>query len=103
MKKHVIRIALFAVVLVTVFLSSCKKDEPYVKPKLSFSSATQTVVESDDSVNVVVKLDKAADKDFTITYSLTGTAKEKATVAKDYPYDYEDANAGSLVIKKGET
>lgn len=82
---------------------SCKKDEPFVKPKMSFTAAEQTVKESDGTIQIEISLDKPTIEDFTISYTLSGTAKDKASVATNAPYDYEVLSGdGQIEIKKGE-
>jgi len=89
--------------VLSLTISSCKKDEPYVKPQLSFSSATGTFKESDGTVQIEVSIDKVAKEDFTIQYSFDGSvAIEKSTAASGKAYDFEDLNAGEVVMKKGE-
>lgn len=86
------------------FLSSCKKtNETPAKPKLSFSESTATVNESDQTLEVELKLDKPAGEAISITYELDGTAVEKVASGGG-SYDYEIVgNYLECKIKKGET
>lgn len=69
-------------------LSSCKKHETPVKPKLSFAQATYTVKESDGTLSVPLVLDRAAGEAVTITYELGGTATDKVSAGTG-AFDYE--------------
>jgi hypothetical protein len=86
--------ALFLSGLVLTFfgltISSCKDDpEPFVKPKLSFTEPTLTVNEGDKTFTVEVTLDKPTIEDFTISYTLKGTAVDKVAAGTTSAYDYE--------------
>jgi len=89
----------------TMVITSCKKDEPFVKPKLSFSSTTLTVNEADQTVSIDVVIDKAYTEDITIEYKLSGTAVDKITASgANSSYDYEITSEYLEVqILKGET
>lgn len=89
----------------TLILSSCNKDEPFVKPKLSMESASLTVKESDQAITVNVVLDRAYDKDISIAYSLGGTAVDKVkATSTNTAYDYEiTSDYLEFEILKGET
>lgn len=104
MKTNIIlSLSLITAFAASVTLSSCGDDEP-PKRVLSFSNETLEAKESDGTLEVEVKLDKPATKDFTIQYTLDGTAVEKSTVdPEEEAYDYEDLNEGKISIKKGET
>lgn len=98
--------SLATVVVLGVALSSCKDDDPPVKPKVSVSAATMTVKESDGTIEVEVSLDKPAPKDISIEYSLDGTAVDKATLTGNQTaYDYEivDDDPGEINIDKGQS
>jgi hypothetical protein len=104
MRKYIV-VGLSIGMLLTscVVLFSCKEDEPFVKPKLSFALTTLTVNEADDLIEVEVILDKAFSEDIKVVYSLAGTAVEKA-VAGNSSYDYEiTGDYLSVKILKGET
>jgi hypothetical protein len=86
-------------------LSSCKKShETPVKPKLSFSEATKTVKESDESIDITMTLDKPAPEAISITYELGGTAKDKVSAGTTSAFDYEITSSYlETKIKKGES
>jgi hypothetical protein len=105
MRKYVV-VGLSLGMLITscVVLFSCKDDEPFVKPKLSFALKTLTVNEADDIIEVEVILDKAFSEDIKIDYSLTGTAVEKVAAGNNSSYDYEiTSDYLEVKILKGET
>jgi len=84
-------------------ISSCNKEEPFVKPKLSFSATTKTVNEADQTIEIELVLDKAFSEDLTIDYVLSGAAKDKTSAAGG-PYDYEITSEYlETEILKGET
>ncbi len=89
----------------SLYLSSCKKDEePFVKPKLSFTDATSTVNEADGTIQIEIKLDKPTIEDFTISYQLKGTAVDKVTAGTTSSYDYEiTSDYLEVTILKGES
>ncbi|MBT1697840.1 hypothetical protein KK083_13185 [Fulvivirgaceae bacterium PWU4] len=96
--------SLATVVVLGVALSSCKDDDPPVKPKVSVSAATMTVKESDGTIEVEVSLDKPAPKDISIEYTLDGTAVDKATISGNQAYDYEiTEDPGEINIDKGQS
>lgn len=110
MNKRTIMRKYYALLLTASVLSSmglvtsCKDDEPYVPPKLSFSSAEITAKESDEVINVEIVLDKPASEDITIDFSLSGTAKDDVSAGSSAPADYEiDGDYGSIELAKGET
>jgi hypothetical protein len=87
-----------------LFVSSCDDDQPPVKPKLSFATATLSAKESDANLLIEVVIDKPASEDITIEYSLAGTALDEVTAAGTAPADYEViSDYGEVEIKKGET
>ncbi len=103
MKKNILLLlSLCTISALSVVLFSCGDDDPPAKGQLSFATATTTVVESDGTVEVEITLNKAASEDFTIEYTLDGSAIEKSTVSANAAYDYEDLNEGEIEIKKGE-
>lgn len=97
--------SLATVVVLSVALSSCKDDDPPVKPKVSFAASTMTVKESDGTIEIEVLLDKPSPKDISIEYSLDGSATDKASVGTNEAYDYEitDDDPGEINIDKGES
>jgi hypothetical protein len=101
MKKYAILLFPVSILFgVSVVISSCNNDEP-AKPKLSFSKSTLSVTEGVGTINAELILDKAASKDLTVSYTLSGTAVN----AEDNPIgaDYDvDGGSGEVVIKKGE-
>lgn len=107
MRKNIIAfLTMFTVLALSIGLSSCKKDDepPPVKPKLSFASPTLAVKEADGTVKVEVTLDNPTPEDIVITYTLAGTAKNKASVTANEAFDYEIlSEAGEIEILKGET
>ncbi len=107
MRKNIIAfLSMFTVLALSIGLSSCKKDDepPPVKPKLSFASPTLAVKEADGTVKVEVTLDNPTPEDIVITYTLAGTAKNKASVTANQAFDYEIlSEAGEIEILKGGT
>jgi hypothetical protein len=105
MQKSIMYLSSLATVIVLgVALSSCKDDDPPVKPKVSVSAATMTVKESDGTIEVEVTLDKPAPKDISIEYSLGGTAVDRATVSANQAFDYEiTEDPGEINIDKGQS
>ena len=97
MKKSLLLLgSVGTVCMLIIGLSSCKDDEPFVKPNLSVASATLSVNENAGSVQVGVTLDKGAPEDITIEYDLGGTATS--------PADYSvTGKEGEITIAKGET
>ena len=77
-------------------LSSCKDDEPFVKPKLSVGTEAVTISEAGGTASVEIVLDKAAPTAITVEYSLGGTAVS--------PADYSIVGTeGEIDIPQGET
>jgi hypothetical protein len=97
MKKSLLLLgSVSTVCMLIVGLSSCKDDEPFVKPNLSVASATLSVAENAGTLQVGVTLDKGAPEDITIEYDLGGTAAS--------PADYSvTGKEGEIQIAKGET
>lgn len=62
---------------------------------ISFASSTQTITEASGSVNIPVNLTAAYGSDFTINYSIAGTATENT--------DYSITGSGSVVLTNGNT
>jgi len=97
-------VSLLLVIALSVMLPSCKEDEPFVKPKLSFSQKTLTLKESDGEVEIEVAIDKAYSKDIEIDYSIAGTAGEEVKVGNTANPDYKIISDYLKVeIKAGET
>ena len=88
--------SLCAIVAMGIGFSSCKDDEPFVKPNLSVETESITVAESAGTVDVKFVLDKGAPGDITIEYELRGTAIS--------PADYTIVGTeGEVEIANGET
>src|SRR5882762_4493653 len=104
-KYSILLVAGVVLSLVSTMLSSCKKShETPVKPKLSFSEATKTVKESDGSIDITMTLDKPAPEAISITYELSGTAKDKVSAGTTSAFDYEIITSYlETKIKKGES
>lgn len=97
-------ISLLLITALSVLLPSCKEDEPFVKPKLSFSESTLTFKESDKEVEIKIALDKAYNKDIEIDYTISGTAGEQVKVGTTAPADYKiNSEYLKVEIKAGET
>jgi len=91
------------VIAMVVGFSSCKDDDPPVKPKLSFLQATLTVDESEGVIEAKLVLDKAHGKDLNVEYTLGGTASDQDAVGTANA-DYEVVgDHGLIVIPAGET
>ncbi len=104
MRKFVVVGLSIGLLLTSCFvLFSCKEDEPFVKPNLSFALKTLTVNEADELIEVEVILDKAFSEDIKVVYSLAGNAVEKVAAGNN-AYDYEIiGDYLSVKILKGET
>lgn len=88
--------SLCAIVAMGIGFSSCKDDEPFVKPNLSVKTESITVAESGGTVQVEFVLDKGAPGDITIEYELRGTATS--------PADYTIVGTeGEVEIANGQT
>jgi len=97
-------VSLLLLIALSVMLPSCKEDEPFVKPKLSFSQKTLTFKESDGEVEIEVAIDKAYSKDIEIDYSIAGTAGEEVKVGNTANPDYKiTSDYLKVEIKAGET
>jgi hypothetical protein len=97
MKKFILLLSsLCAIMALAIGLSSCKDDEPFVKPNLSVASATLTIGEAGGTLQVEVVLDKGAPEDITIEYDLGGTAISPA----DYTIVGQE---GEVEIAKDQT
>ena len=103
MKKNKAYIVSIAILMgLGLAFSSCKEDDPPVKPKLSFEKSTMTVNEDEGTIEIGVVLDKPYSKDLRIEYALAGTAKDQASVGTA-DADYEDTGDGVVKITSGET
>src|SRR5688572_25391549 len=88
--------SLCALTVLGIGLSSCKDDEPFVKPNLSVNTEALTVGEGAGTVEVEIVLDRAAPSDITIEYDLAGKALS--------PADYSIVGTeGEIDIAKGQT
>ena len=86
-----------------VGISSCKEDDPPVKPKISFSGTTMTVSEADGVIEVGLGLDKPYGKDLRVDYTLSGTASDQDAVGTANA-DYQVVgDHGVVVIESGQT
>src|SRR5688572_17987424 len=95
-KYTLLSCSLCALVVLGIGLSSCKDDEPFVKPNLSVSTDAFTVLENAGTVQVEFVLDRGAPGDITIEYSLSGTAIS--------PADYTIVGTeGEVQIANGQT
>ncbi len=97
MKKFVLLLCSASSILALgIGLSSCKDDEPFVKPNLSVGSETVSFAEGAGTIEVEVVLDRGAPADITIEYDLGGTALS--------PADYTIVGReGEVEIAKGAT
>lgn len=95
--------SLCILVMIVWQLSSCKDDPPFVKPKLSFTSETLTVSESDETAEIEVTLDKAYTEDITIDYKIAGTALDEVAAGSNQQPDYKvEGEYKKLEIAKGD-
>jgi hypothetical protein len=88
--------SLCAIVVTSIGLTSCKDDEPFVKPNLSVSSETLSINEAAGTIEVEIVLDKGAPADITIEYNLGGSAISPA----DYTIVGKE---GEIEIAQGQT
>jgi len=103
MKKALLILSSLGVLVTLVFvLISCGGSDPKPsKAKVSFASSSKTVQESAGTVEVKVLLDKTVTTDLVVSYSLSGTATQKAgIITGDYSIT---GDAGEVTIPKGET
>jgi len=102
MKKYALLALSLATIVGLVGLSSCSKDDPAPRAKVSFENSTKNFDEGGGTVKVNVILDQAAPQDITVEYSIDGTAKEGSpnTAGTDYQIT---SDAGTVKIRKGET
>lgn len=77
-------------------LSSCKKDDDPVYPKLSFDASAMNVSENQGIVEVEIELDRPAPVDILVEYDVSGTAQE----GDDFDLL---GTPGEVEIEKGET
>ncbi len=85
-----------------VVISSCKDEEPFVKPKLAFSTTAVTVNEADQTLSIELSIDKAFTENIRIDYILGGTAIDKTTASGAYDYEITSEYLESEIIK-GQT
>lgn len=103
MFKSIFRLLPVAVVVMGVFLSSCKDDEP-TKYQLTFAEATKTINEADGEVEIEIKLDKPAPADITIDYTVSGSAIEfERAKTEQVDPDFGIEDVGKIQIDKGES
>jgi hypothetical protein len=89
---------------VSIFLSSCKDDEPTPPSEIAFAESEITVNEADGIIEIEIVLDKPAQEDLIIEYSLGGTAIDVVSAGTQYAPDYEIlSDYLELNIDKGET
>jgi hypothetical protein len=106
--KRLLSSGLLAIIVLSglTFLSSCGEDEIPIG-NLSFAESSITFNEADDVIEIEVTLSRPAHEDFTIDYSLDGTAIDKETAGTNDSYDYEIvedlSDYGEIEIEKGET
>ena len=96
--------SLLALAVVGASLSACKDDDSESsKPVVTFSRSTLSASEANGTIEVEVELDKAASQDITVTYDLSGTARDRESGgAANYDYTIADT-PGEITIEKGET
>lgn len=98
-----------ALIVSSIGLSSCGSDDDddntETKPVLTVAEEEIDVFESDGTIEIEVKLDKAASEDITIEYELSGTAQDEETADNDTdPEDYKIVeDYGEIEIEAGET
>jgi hypothetical protein len=98
--KTLLSLSAFALSFSCLLLSSCKKDEaPPAKPKLSMKEATRTVIESDGTIEVKIKLDKGAFEDVKVNYELSGTALDKVADPQNYDYEITSDYLSTKIVK----
>jgi hypothetical protein len=103
-KYSVLFLSAFTLGSFVFVFTSCDDDEPPAKPKLAFATSEMTVKESDANLQIQVVLDKPANEDITIEYSLSGTAKDDVSAGSTLPTDYVVVSDYlELEIPKGET
>ena len=83
-------------------LSSCSKDdEPAPRARVSFERSTRTISEGDGVVSINLLLDAVATEDFTVTYTVDGTAREGSPSVAGTDYQIT-SDLGKTKIKKGQ-
>jgi hypothetical protein len=106
MKKHLGVVLSLVCLCGFLLLSACGEDEPPIAT-ISFASPEITVNEADDVIEIEVTLNRPAEADFFIDYTVSGSAQDAATAGANVPVDFEileDLNDyGEIEIKKGET
>jgi hypothetical protein len=95
--------SLLALAVVGVSLSACKDDDESSPNTASFVNSSLSVDEGDGTVEVEVKLDRAAEQDIVVSYDIGGTAKDRETTGASGSYDFQiSSDRGELTIPKGE-
>lgn len=102
MKKYTLLALSLVTIVGLVGLSSCSKDDPAPRPRVSFERSTQTFNEDAGVVEVNVVLDQAAGEDVTVDFDVDGSALEGSfgTTGTDYEIT---SGSGEIEIKKGQT
>lgn len=96
--------SLLALAVVGASLSACKDDDESSPNTVSFVNSSLSVNEGDGTVEVEVKLDRAADQDIVVGYDISGTAKDRETTGASGSYDFQiSSDRGELTIPKGES
>jgi hypothetical protein len=96
--------SLLALAVVGVSLSACKDDDGDSPNTVSFVNSSLSVNEDDGTVEVEVKLDRAADQDIVVGYDISGTAADREDTGASGSYDFQiSSDRGELTIPKGET
>jgi len=102
MKKYALLALSLATIVGLVGLSSCSKDDPAPRQKVSFERSTQTISEGAGVVEVNVILDIAAGEDITVDFNVDGTALEGASSTPGTDYEIT-SGSDKVTIKKGQT
>jgi hypothetical protein len=96
--------SLLALAVVGVSLSACKDDDGDSPNTVSFVNSSLSINEDDGTVEVEVKLDRAADQDIVVGYDISGTAADREDTGASGSYDFQiSSDRGELTISKGET
>ena len=101
MKKYALLALSVTTVAGLVGLSSCSKDDPIPRPKVSFENSTDAFGEKDGAVSVNVILDLPAQEDITVEYDVNGTALEGSPSTTNTDYQIT-SDAGKVKIRKGQ-
>src|SRR6266498_2128651 len=95
MRKIKLLLPCLAVIVFALLLGSCKKSANSTTPAVSISDTSQTINESDGTVNITVALSEAPVSDVQLNYELTGTAILNG--------DYEVDSTDHLTVPAGST